>query len=80
MSEKKKIPEWHRDLHEIIRKYLIDTEVDAPDILAYLTLALIGTVEGNGFSEEFFKAMLDTMLEEFRRKRKVRLESGNGMD
>jgi hypothetical protein len=80
MSEKKKIPEWHVALTEIIMKFLNKNEIDGADFLAYISLVFIGTIEGNGFDEDFLKRVMDEMLDDFRRKRKVRKERENGMD
>lgn len=80
MDNKKPIPEWHIELHGIISKYLYENKILLGQSLAFLSLVFIGTLEMNGFSEEFLNQTLDRMRENFKMKRQMRKERENAVD
>lgn len=59
-----------KKLHKLIENHCQAKGFTVPQILRFLSLCFVGTVEMHGYSEEFFDATLERMKKQFKEKRR----------
>lgn len=64
--------DWRMDLTDRVNEYLEKANATPSEVVAFLTISLLVTLEGYGLSEEFFMDVCDRMQEDFKHIRNIK--------